>query len=516
MSVPNPSSPHMTHPSTESGLPPRPEILHMNGRQLIWRVTQRPSPDETPRPITWDVRYSADETTAGAMTIHADLDQEGVMRQVDFREVRGRLNELLMSKLCAEGKIKIHRVRLRQSLHWQRNRAVCDPHISPATFDETDGWRFSTSKGCHDHIRSYPLDLPVRRPVTNRMMLERREERLWAAYRADLTRWIRNLALEIKLAVQLPTHAPACGVRVVHYWRSPEYRQIKCSTPAFADLFDTPGLLPELDDPSDPDWLETLTRLARLPRREWMERLGLPPTPQVVRLFSRLQSELVPAELPLIREVFADPDARKYLSHFTCRIEKSMLRIFARKPLPMRWPVLLELCRTRRPGHGYLSNAEWQIDYFLNETVIGSQILAWYHRARSMEDIDKINSSCDWLRRYWHGLFQPGIAEAVRSSTPPLPETASIRHLNRPQELLQLSADHNLCLEKFIDSIIRGEYALYRINLDDHFAVAGIKCDDQGLWYLDDIRGASNADAPSEVRVHFLAWLIRETWNAPQ
>jgi hypothetical protein len=123
------------------------------------------------------------------MKIHADLDRQGVMRAVDFREVRCRLNEVLMSKSWAAGDLKLHRVRLRQSFHWQRNLAACDPHIPPVTYDAENGWRFSTSKGCHNPIRGYPLDLPVLRPASNRMLLDRREERLWAAYRAELNRW---------------------------------------------------------------------------------------------------------------------------------------------------------------------------------------------------------------------------------------------------------------------------------------------------------------------------------------
>ena len=289
---------HMTNPRTNSApppdpIPPRPEILHLNGRHLVWHSTQCPSPGETPRPITWDIRYSGNETTVDAMTIHADLDRQGVMRDVDFREVRGRLNEVLMSEPCAVGALKFHRVRLRQSLHWQRNLAACDPHIPPVTYDETNGWRFSTSKGCHDPIRSYPLDLPLLRSASNRMLLDRCEERLWAAYRAELNRWAGNLALEVTLAVHLSPHEPVYGMRMVHYWRSPEYRQIRRSEPTFAVLFDTPGLLPELDDFMDSGWLETVTRLARPPRREWMERLGLPPTRLVVRLFSRLRPQRI-------------------------------------------------------------------------------------------------------------------------------------------------------------------------------------------------------------------------------
>lgn len=512
----NHSDLHSKTPRTDATPPPdlalpHPEILHLNGRHLVWRATQRPSPGETPRPITWEVRHSGDDTIDDPMTIHADLDREGVMRAVDFREVRGRLNEVLMSKPCAVFCLQVHRVRLRQSLHWQRNLAACDSHILPPTYDEMDGWRFSTSKGCHDHIRSYPLDLPVLRPATNRMMLERREERLWAAYRAELNRWTHNLALEVMLAVHLPRHGPACGMRMVHYWRSPEYRQIKRNWPTYAALFDTPGLLPILDDPMDSGWFETVTRLARLPRREWMERLCLPPTRQVVRLFSRLQPELIPAALPLIRQVFADPIARKYLSHFTCRIECYMLRMLGQQPLPLRWPLLLKLCRTRRPGHMLLNLAEREIDFFGSEPLIGPRILASYRRARSFEDIEKINGTGNWLHRYWQGLFQPGVGDAIGRTTPPLPETETIRHLNRPQELLQLSAIHNLCLEKFIDPIIRGEYALYRIDSNGEFAVAGIKRGDDGGWLLDDIRSARNAGAPEDVRKHFLEWLARET-----
>lgn len=465
-----------------------------------------PQPSSLPRPITWDIHYSGN-----AMILRADLDREGEMRGVDFREVRSRLNEVLMSKPCAVFGLTVHRVRLRQSLHWQRNLAACEPHLLPPTYDKKDGWRFASSKGCRDPIRSYPLDLPILRPATNQMMQERREERLRAAYRAELKRWTLNLALEENLAVRLPGHGPVCGMRMVHYWRSPEYCEIKQVWPAFAALFDTPGLFPELDDPMDSSWLETVTRLARLPRREWMERLGLPPTRQVVRLFSRLQRELIPAALPLIRQVFADPAARKCLSHTGGYIECYMLRILGQQPLPLRWPLIIKLCRTRRPGHGFLSDALQEIDFFRTEPLIGPRILSSYRRARSFEDMKKINDTCNWFRRYWTGLFQPGVGDAVRQTRAPLLETETIRHINTPQELLSLSAIHNLCLEKFLDDIIRGEYALYRIDHQDQFAVAGIKRGDDGGWEIDDIRGARNADVPLGAREHFLQWLERET-----
>jgi len=68
---------------------------------------------------------------------------------------------------------------------------------------------------------------------------------------------------------------------------------------------------------------------------------------------------------------------------------------------------------------------------------------------------------------------------------------------------------HNLCLEKYIDPIIRGEYALYRIDHEGHFAVAGIKRTENGTWELDEIRGARNEEVSEEVRRHFIRWLFR-------
>jgi len=262
--------------------------------------------------------------------------------------------------------------------------------------------------------------------------------------------------------------------------------------------------VPELEDSADGHWRETATRLARLPRREWMERLGLPPTRQTARLFARLEPYLVATELPLIRQVFADPVARQLLSDITTRIPDYLLRYFLLKPLPLRWSLVRQLCRARnRP----LSSAMWQIDFFRNEPLIGPRLLKLYRRARSHDDIQGVTSFAVWLRAHWKGLFQPDVRDAVSRANPPLAGTDTIRHLNRPQELLQLSINHNLCLEKYIDPIIRGEYALYRIDHEGQFAVAGIKRTENGTWELDEIRRAENAEPPAEVKGSFEQWL---------
>lgn len=511
MSVSNPRFRPMWPPRIGSAPPPdaapmRPEILHLDGIQLIWRDTQRPTLGAPRRPVTWEIRLDNE-----SLVLHADLDRQGDLRAVDFREVRGRINEVLVPEYDLDILLRYHRDRLRQSLHWQRNLAACDPHVPVPEYDEeAGGWTFATSMACGDPIHGYPLDLPVLRPSTNEIMADRREERLWIAYRSRLRRWAESLGFN----TGLPMRHQICRARIFHYWQIRECRELFTSAPPFAAVFGTPGLIPELDDPAADHWRETVTRLARLPRREWMERLGLPPTRQTARLFARLEPYLVASELPLIREVFADPVARQLLSDITTRIPDYLLRYFLIKPLPLRWSLVRQLCRARSHPHWVISSAMWQMDFFRDEPLIGPRLLKLYRRAASHEDIQKVSKLAVWLRSHWKGLFQPGVGDAVSRTSPPLAGTDTIRHLNRPQELLRLSINHNLCLEKFINPIIRGEYALYRIDHDRQFAVAGIKRTEKGTWELDEIRGARNEDVSAEVRAHFLTWLIQETMHA--
>jgi hypothetical protein len=484
----------------------RPEILHLDGSHLVWRDVQRPTPGTPRRPVTWDIRHHNE-----SLVLRADLDRPGELREVDFREVRGRLNEVLVAGYDLAILLRHHRDRLRQSLLWQRNLAACDPHMPVPEFDEeAGGWKFGTSKWIDDPIRGYPLDLPVLRPSTNEIMADRREERLWIAYRSRLRRWAESLGFVTGLHMR----HQICRARIFHCWHIRECRELFTSAPPFATVFGTPGLVPELEDQADGHWRETVTRLARLPRREWMERLGLPPTRQTARLFARLEPHLVATELPLIRQVFADPVARQLLSDITTRIPDYLLRYFLIKPFPLRWSLVRQLCRARTHPHWVMSSAMWQMDFFRDEPLIGPHLLKLYRRACSHYAIRDVCNFAAWLRAHWNGLFQPDVRDGVSRTNPPLTGTDTIRHLNRPQELLQLSINHNLCLEKYIDPIIRGEYALYRIDHEGQFAVAGIKRAENDTWELDEIRGARNEEVPAELRVHFLAWLIQETMHA--
>jgi hypothetical protein len=504
MSVPNLRFQPLWPPRTGFNPPPdaapmRPEILHLNGSHLVWRDTQRLTPEAPRRPVTWDIRF-----TNESLVLHADLDRQGDLRPVDFREVRGRLNEVLVPENDLDILLRYHRDRLRQSLHWQRKLAACDPHMPAPEYDEEAGaWTFSTSRSSGDPIRGNPLDLPVLRPATNEIMADRREERLWIAYRSRLRHWAESLGFD----TGLPMRHQICRARVFHYWPIRECRELFTSAPPFAAVFGALGLVPELDDPTDDHWRETATRLARLPRREWMERLGLPPTRQTARLFARLEPYLVATELPLIRQVFADPAARQLLSDITTRIPDYLLRYFLLKPLPLRWSLVRQLCRARSHPHWVISSAMWQMDFFRNEPLIGPRLLKLYRRARSHDDIHEASMTAAWFRAHWKGLFQPDVRDAVSRTRPPLTGTDTIRHLNRPQELIELSIHHNLCLEKYIDPIIRGEYALYRLDHEGHFAVAGIKRAENSTWELDEIRGAKNAEPPAEVKGSFHQWL---------
>lgn len=82
----------MRQPIEKPAMKERPEILLLDRRHFVLRTIQQSSPGESSRPITWELRWSGDE-----LNLRADLDRQGDMRTVDFREVRSRLNEVLSS-----------------------------------------------------------------------------------------------------------------------------------------------------------------------------------------------------------------------------------------------------------------------------------------------------------------------------------------------------------------------------------------------------------------------------------
>jgi hypothetical protein len=472
----------------------------------VWRASQRPGPAAPRRPVTWEIHDEGD-----ALSLRADLEREGDMRGVDFREVNSRLNSVILTANDIQGGVPEHAKRLRQSLCWQRDLDAPDPHLPPVLYDELfGGWGFAYYyvPGTDSTLTS-----PVLRPACERTMRERQEERRWAVYHGALYRWASGFGFAVETGLGIGI----CRARVLHYWRIRECRELFTSSPSFAAVFGAPGLLAELDDPRDAGWRETALRLARLPRREWMERLGLPPTRQVVRLFARLQSQLVATHLPHIREVFADPAARKQLSDTSCTIRDYLLEYFLHPPV-LRWPLMRSLCRRGPSPHSSISGLMEQLKFFRDEPLCGRGLIQLYRRARTLKEIENVSGFACWLRSYWIGLFQPGVGDALKRTAPPLTETGTIRHLNRPQDLIHLSAAHSLCLGKFIEPIIRGDYALYRIDYNGQFAVAGIKRGADGGWSLDEIRGARNTDATEEMKAHFLAWpeWQRDSRECPQ
>jgi hypothetical protein len=195
------------------------------------------------------------------------------------------------------------------------------------------------------------------------MLLERCEERQWAAYARQRLEWARKLSLDPDVAENILGSGHICRLRLLHYWQIPECRQLFISSKSFSTLFCMPGLLPELDDTSDSAWKETVTRLARLPRREWMDRIGLPPTRQAVRLFSRITPHVIGPHLPLIRLAFANPLVLKRLSDTTCAIDERMLRLCQPVEMPVRWSLFRQLCRGQKTSDFSLGGIT-QILYF--------------------------------------------------------------------------------------------------------------------------------------------------------
>ena len=273
-----PTSPQAAPAPVSETPPPRPEILRMDASHLVWRARQRPAPGAPRRPITWDIRDDGK-----TLALRADLDREAEMREVDFREVHCRLNDVILTEAQIRSCDSSHTRRLRQSLQWQRNLAAHDPHFTPCYYDEEFGcWLFAASMACRDPDKADPLDLPVLRPATNEIMADRREERLWIAYRSRLRRWAESLSASTPACG--PMRHQICRARIFHFW---PIRDV----PRAVHLRSRHSLLSSerrawcrswTIRPSE-HWLETATRLARLPRREWMERLGLPPTRQTNR-----------------------------------------------------------------------------------------------------------------------------------------------------------------------------------------------------------------------------------------
>lgn len=497
---PHQRAPRAAADPSAAQLPPRPEFLQMDDRHLIWRATLRPAPGLPLRPITWDLRFEENE-----VAVRADLDREGEMRDVDFREVRIRLNDVLLSEYLAQS-VATHSERIRRSLYWQRTPDDGCSHLLPAKFDDAEAWwSFSIVRSHHSLDWNLPLDGPILRPASNQMLLERREERQWAAYARQRLEWARKLSLDPDVAENILGSGQICRLRLFHYWQIPECRQLFISSKSFTTLFCMPGLLPELDDTSDSAWQETVTRLARLPRRELMERIGLPPTRQAIRLFSRITPHVIGLHLPSIRQAFANPLALKRLSDTTCAIDEMMLRLCQPVEMPVRWSLFRQLCRVRKTSDFSLGGITQILDFFSNDS-IGQRILRPFRKARSVEDLKKAFRTANWFRGHWRGLFQPGVQDALGNLIAPLPETETIRLLNRPQDLINLSTTHELCLDEYLYPITQGEYALYQVRHQGEFAIAGLRRTDDEPWEIDQIKGAKNAEPSENMASHVVAW----------
>jgi hypothetical protein len=476
-------------PPTPS-LPPRPEFLKVAPGHVIWRNSIQPNPDQPFRQVTWDVRFLADR-----ITIHADLAHEGEMRELDFREVKGKLDEIISSKKMAVDSVGWHMERIRQSVFWQRIPEPSGDHLDPPYFDGTIGsWSFALLQSKESANLRQWLDHPVLRRASNEMYLMRQEERQWLSYGRRNSEWADFLSLDEDMCRCFrPT---VCRMRLMHYWQIPECRQLFLSSENFTVLFCADGLLPVLEDLSDPDWRANATKLARLPRRELLALAGLPATKQAARLFLRIKTWDLAPNWPLIRQAFANPLALKRLSQTTCNINEMMLRLCQHEPFPFHWPLFRQLCRDRETPDIALRYIHETLNV-IPDDLIGQRIRRSFRRARSADAIQKVTRLTRWYRANWSELFKPGAQDALDKLSPPLPETEFIRLLNRPLDLVTIGTTHDLCLGKYLFSIIDGKYALYKILYKEEFAVVGIQREGNEPWKIDQIKGTKNTE-PSE------------------
>ena len=480
-------------------LPPRPEYLQIAPGHVIWRNSIQPDPEQPFQQVTWDVRFLEDR-----ITIHADLANEGEMRELDFRDVKGKLDEILNTQKMAIDSVGWHMERIRQSVFWQRIPKPSGVHLDRPFFHGDNGsWSFALlMEPDVANLRQW-VGHPVLRRASNEMYLMRQEERQWLSYGRRNSEWADFLSLDEDMCGCF--RVAVCRMRLMHYWQIPECRQLFLTSENFTILLCGVGLLSELEDINDGEWKETVTRLARLSRRELMGHIGLPPTDEVVQLFSRIKSSEIVPHWPLIQQVFNNPLAVERLSETTCGIDVMMLRICLLEDFPLHWPLFRQLSREGKNSNFALRYINYSIDFFSDDP-ISQHILKSYLSARSVEEIQSTNRVANWLRRDWRDLFQPSVQDALDKLSPPLPETESIRLLNRPLDLIAIGNTHDLCLGKHLRSIIEGKYALYKILHQEEFAVVGIQREGNEPWQIDHIKGHNNADPSEALALHVAEW----------
>jgi hypothetical protein len=214
----------------------------------------------------------------------------------------------------------------------------------------------------------------------------------------------------------------------------------------------------------------------------------------------------------LIRQAFANPLALKRLSDTTCAIDEMMLRLCQYETFPLHWPLFRQLCRDRKTPDTSLTYID-QIILFFGDDAIGRRMRQRFRGARSVEDLKKVDRAAAWLRMHWHGLFDPGVQDDLGNMIAPLPETESIRLLNRPQDLLSISSANDLCLEQYLHPITQGQYALYQVRHQGEFAVAGLRRTENGPWEIDQIRSKGNAEPSQALMESVKAWHANHSVN---
>ena len=192
-----------------SSVPTRPEFLHMDDRRLIWRATLRPAPGLPLRPITWDVSLRENGSPSAPISTGRERCGTSISAKCAADSMKFCSRNASPSLLPPNT-----RTRIRRSLYWQRTPDDGCSHLLPAKFDEaTYWWSFSTQTSRQTIDRKFPLDGPVVRPASNQMLLERHEERQWAAYARQRLEWAQKLSLDPDISENLLGSGLICRLR---------------------------------------------------------------------------------------------------------------------------------------------------------------------------------------------------------------------------------------------------------------------------------------------------------------
>lgn len=251
-------------------------------------------------------------------------------------------------------------------------------------------------------------------------------------------------------------------------------------------------------------WTATFRELARRPRREILQALGLPSTRSMLRILARVASGPMEfSALWLLARQRLAPRMEKALRHLP-RLTSGAVRLAASPTLSPHVGVQLLREAAEGPDNGYIT-------LHLRDT------LKMADRLRRLDEIGVIRSRAhlmalhDAILELYNTrpvpmkgtggcivLDEPELdtrAEAGAPRPPCLPPpagTATIEALTTPEALLQEGRELQHCVGSYDDRVGRGTCAVYRVLEPERATLSLAWRPDRGAWQIEQLRGIRN------------------------